>query len=184
MTLSQRNNDELVQWYAMRVTYNREMSVKQMLDSASITNYLPLRHVVKYKNGTKVKIAQPAIRGLFFVNCTKDCIMQFKRKIPYFQFMTRKEGDKNKPIIVPDEEMVSFIKATSVDESRIEYLDHNAQDFTKGCMIKIHGGELDGVEGKYMRVVGKRAKRLLIQVENVMAVAIDVTALNYIEVIK
>ena len=184
MTLSYQNNDEATQWYAMRVTYNREMSVKQMLDSTSITNYLPLRHVVKYKNGTKVKIAQPAIRGLFFVNCNKESIMQFKRKVPYFQFMTRKEGDKNKPIIVPDDQMETFIRATSVDESLIEYLDNDAQDFTKGCMVKIHGGELDGIVGKYMRVVGKRAKRLLIQVENVMAVAIDVSALNYIEVLK
>lgn len=184
MPVSTQNKDDIMRWYAMRVTYNREMTVKQMLDVANIANYIPLRHVVKYKNGIKVNIAQPAIRGLFFVNCDKASIMDFKRKIPYFQFMTRKEGNKNKPIIVPEDQMESFIKATSVDESLIEYLNPSTQDFTKGCRVRIHGGELDGVEGKFMRVSGKRAKRLLIQVENVMAVAIDVSALNYIEVIK
>lgn len=176
-------NEADAMWFAMRVTYNREMKVKQMLDCSNIINYLPMRHIVKYKYGKKVSIAQPAVRGLMFAYCSKPVMSQFKMKIPYFQYMTRKIGNKNIPIIVPDDEMNSFIKATSMNESSIEFVNMESQDLTRGTTVKIHGGELDGVVGKYMRVIGKRSKRLLVQVENIVAVAIDVSTLNSIEVL-
>lgn len=178
------DEDDDVLWFAMRVTYNRELSVKQLLDNANIVNYIPIRHVVKYKNGVKRSIAQPAVRGLLFTKCTRPAIMQFKQKLPQLQFITRRMSNKNVPIIVPDDQMTAFIKATSLDESLIEYLNTDNMDFTKGSKVKIHGGELDGMIGKYMRVSGKRAKRLLIQVENIMSVAVELADIDYIEIIK
>lgn len=176
--------DDGMKWFAMRVTYNREMQVKQSLDLAHITSYLPLRRVVKLRGGKHVFTAIPAVRGLMFAYCTRGVISDFKKKLPHLQFITKREGEKNTPIIVPDDEMKSFIQATSIDASRIQYVDPLTQNFARGTRVKIHGGELDGIVGRYMRITGKRAKRLLVQVENITAVAVDVTTVNYIEVLQ
>lgn len=178
------HNNEQPQWYAMRVTYNREMSVKHLLEAASFVFYLPMRFVIKLRQGKKVRLMEPAVRGLMFVKSTFSELLRFKSKLPHLQFMTRKYQNRNVPIVVSPSQMDAFIKATSVEDGSIEYFESGQLNLAEGTRVRVHGGELDGIEGIYKRVSGRRARRLVIQVENVLAIAIDLQSVNFIEVLK
>ena len=64
---SQRSlpDDETV-WFAMRVTYRREMKAKRLLDEAGIENFVPLRFAVRYRYGRKVWLLLVQVSIFYF----------------------------------------------------------------------------------------------------------------------
>ena len=86
-------------WFAMRVTYRREIKVRKILDEEGIENYIPMRKTVRIRRGRRVKELVPVVRGLVFVHTVQPEIQRVKDKIPYLQYiMDRRAGTK---IIVP-----------------------------------------------------------------------------------
>jgi transcription antitermination factor NusG len=75
------------------------------------------------------------------------------------------------PIIVPDRDMASFIRVSGSKEERIVYLDPAKLNFKKGDKVRVIGGPMTGVEGTFMQIGGKHEKRVVIQIENLIAVA-------------
>jgi hypothetical protein len=49
------NMEEHKEWYAIRVTYNREMKVKEELDSMSIENFIPMHYRAIERDGKLVE---------------------------------------------------------------------------------------------------------------------------------
>lgn len=77
-------------------------------------------------------------------------------------------------LIVPDEQMENFIKITSLREETTVYHKPEDIDIQKGMRVCIHGGKFDGVKGVFMRVKGKRDRRVVVMLEGVMAVSAEV----------
>ena len=75
------------------------------------------------------------------------------------------------PVIVPDREMASFIRVSGNKEEKIAYLDPSKLDFKKGDRVRVIGGSFVGVEGVFMQIGGKHEKRVIIQIEGLIAVA-------------
>ena len=72
-----------LQWFPMRVTYNRELLVKEHLDMMNIENFLPVKPDLKLTDDGWKKVMVPAIHNLLFVRSDKETITHLK--------MTRKE---------------------------------------------------------------------------------------------
>ena len=53
----------------------------------------------------------------------------------------------------------------------------------KGTRVCIHGGKLDGVKGMFMRVKGKRNRRVVVMLEGIMGISAEVHP-DLIEVIS
>ena len=70
-------NDSQV-WFAMRVTYRREMKVRELLIRENIENYIPMRYSVRVVRGRKTKKLVPAVYGLVFVHTTQPAIQLIK----------------------------------------------------------------------------------------------------------
>ena len=71
-------------WYAMYVSYRREMKVKEILDGKGIVNFIPMRYTIKVKNRRKVKELTPVIHNLIFICTTATIIRQLKEEIPLY----------------------------------------------------------------------------------------------------
>ena len=170
-------------WYAMRATYRRELLAKQLLDAASLENYVAMRHVVKQTRGRKVRVQVPAVSSLIFVHAGRDELQQFKSHHPFLQYYTSLRGNKNEPIIVPDSEMAHFITATSTLDEDLMFIHPHELNLTKGTKVRIHGGTFDGMEGIFVKVQGKRNRRVVITIQNVISVALAYVNPDYIEVL-
>ena len=54
-------------WFAMRVTYRREMKVKAEMDALGIQAFVPMRRIMKH--GPRLENAmEPAIHNLIFIH--------------------------------------------------------------------------------------------------------------------
>ncbi len=91
----------------------------------------------------------------------------------YFQYRYRRGGRQAEPLIIPDSQMEQFINAVKGSERPI-YFTPQELNIDKGTRIRIHGGPFDGIEGIFMKVKGAKAKRLVIELPNTLAVAVEV----------
>ena len=155
-------------WFAIRVTYNRELKVKEDLDARGITNFVPMQYRREERGGVMVKRLVPSVHNLIFINLTPSKMREYKETtaLPIRYIMSRAT---HKPITVPDREMENFIKVAGTYEEKLIYLNPEPGDFAKGERVRIIGGDFAGAEGIFVRVKGDR--RVLINVQGVVAVA-------------
>ena len=155
-------------WYAIRVTYNRELKVKDDLDSRGITCFVPMQYRREERHGQMVKRLVPSVHNLIFIRLTPTEMSDYKKTtdLPIRYIMNR---ETRKPITVPDKEMESFIKVAGTFDEKLIYLNPEPGDFAKGERVRIIGGDFAGAEGIFVRVKGDR--RVLINVQGVVAVA-------------
>ena len=177
-------SEELL-WYPMRVTYHRELKIKQHLDSLEIENFLPMRYeMVETASGSKRKLV-PALHNLIFVHSSQNTITDLKmgkREFEPLRYMTKQTERGTREIIhVPDRQMESFIKVASVQDDSVFYLDPSEYINKIGRRVKIVEGPFKDVEGVIKRI--KKNKSVVVQIEGVAAVAIAFVPANYLELI-
>lgn len=155
-------------WYAIRVTYNRELKVKEDLDSRGITNFVPMQYRREERNGVMVKRLVPSVHNLIFIHITPSDMKEYKMTtdLPIRYIMNR---ETHKPIIVPSREMENFIKVAGTYNEKLIFLNPDPGDFAKGERVRIIGGAFAGAEGVFVRVKGDR--RVIVNVEGLVAVA-------------
>ena len=165
-------------WFPMRVTYSREMKVKGELDRLGIENFVPMtcRVVESRINGTTELRRElvPAISNLIFVRSTQEIITELKRTNevlePLRYMLDYTNGDGPVIMTVGDREMENFMRVASKTDDSVMFLDENTIVGKEGKRVKIMGGAFEGVEGVIRRV--KRCKRVVVEIEGVMSVAI------------
>ena len=166
-TIIKKGREEKV-WYAIRVTYNRELKVKEDLDARGITNFVPMQYRREERNGRMVKRLVPSVHNLIFINLTPSEMKDYKMStdLPIRYIMSR---TTRKPITVPNHEMENFITVAGTYDEKLIYLNPEPGDFSKGERVRIIGGDFAGAEGIFVRVKGDR--RVLINVQGLVAVA-------------
>ena len=155
-------------WFAIRVTYNRELKVKEDLDARGIQNFVPMQYRREERNGVMVKRLVPSVHNLIFIHITPTDMKDYKSMtdLPIRYIMDKAS---RKPIIVPEKEMENFIKVAGTYDEKLVYLNPDPGDFAQGERVRIIGGAFAGAEGVFVRVKGDR--RVLINVEGLVAVA-------------
>ncbi len=173
----------LPHWYVMRA-YKCEKKAEDMLDSKyGLEHFIPKRYVVRVCHGVKTKRLVPVIPSLVFVHATQEQIVNFKKMHNFLQFVMWEKSTSLEYLIVPDDQMEGFIKVASLQEESTLYYTPDEIDIKKGTRVRIHGGRLDGVTGTFMKVRGKRDRRLVIMIEGVLAIAAEVHP-DLVEVIQ
>ena len=80
MTKSEEHTSEQPLWYALRVTYNREMKVKADLDERGIRNFVPMQYKAQVRNGRLVKRLVPSVHNLIFVYMEPSRMREYKEE--------------------------------------------------------------------------------------------------------
>ena len=176
-TLSSRDLSEPTEWYAMSATFGRALKAKEFLESRSVRCFIPLKYEVLGDriHGRKRQLV-PAISNLLFVNTTRSNIQSLKSEVSYLQYLTRPEGARRVPIVVPERQMEQFIAVCNTYNEKLVYLNPEEINLEKGTPVQIIGGAFDGVEGTFIKIEGVRNRRVAVLVPGIAAVVIaDIT---------
>lgn len=179
------DKDSIVSWFAMSAPYRRELKAMDYLQSKGIECFVPMINaIVEKRNGIKQRRQVPAIHNLIFVHSSKAVIQELKRGVDFLQYRTTPKNGKNTPIIVPDKQMQQFMAVIQAANDELTYLRPEEVDISQGTKVRLHGGAFDGTEGIFVKVRGKRNRRVVLLIEGVAAVAMAEISTNFIEVIK
>lgn len=67
-------------WYAVRVTYSRELFFKDYLDAEGIENYIPMRYEYVVRKERRLRKLVPAVHNLVFVRSTRERMDEIKNE--------------------------------------------------------------------------------------------------------
>lgn len=157
-------------WYALRITYSRELALKEFLDRNSIENFIPMRYEYVTRKEQRIRKLVPAIHNLVFIHATRKKIDEIKEEnaihLPLRYIMDR---ETRQPIVVPEVQMRHFIAVAGSYDQQVIYLPPTEYSMQRGDRVRITGGVFEGVEGIFVRVKGDR--RVVVSIQGVMAVA-------------
>jgi len=155
--------------------YRRELKAEAELSARGISVFVP-KHYEKVagRGGRVEKKLVPVLHNLLFVKCTRNMMKEVKDGMRYIQYRTAPVDGKNVPIVVPERQMEDFMRVCRSLQRDVQFFTPDEISLAQGTMVRIIGGEFDGVQGIYMRVKGHRNKRVVIQCSTLMASAIEV----------
>ncbi|CCZ47239.1 MAG TPA: UpxY family transcription antiterminator [Mediterranea massiliensis] len=159
-----------VHWYALRVTYCRELVLKSWLDEQGTVNFVPMRYELVEKEGRKSRKLVPAVHNLVFVHTSRRGLESLcshpELPVPVRYFYSR---ETRRPLVIPDNQMQNFIAVAGNYEESVLYLDPVDLQLSKGTRVRITGGVFEGVEGVFIRV--RHDRRVVVCIEGITAVA-------------
>jgi len=166
-------------WFPMRVTYSREVLVKEALDALGIESFIPMHYEHIEGKHPRHRVLKPAIRNLVFVHSTNRMITELKmtkRELTPLRYMMHPVLDERNNVLrhdiltVPDRQMENFMRVASVTDDRVFYMENLDFAGKPGQRVKVVEGDFAGVEGTIKRV--KKNKCVVVQIEHIAAVAI------------
>lgn len=167
------------QWYALRVTYSREMTFKKYCDTNSIVNFIPLEYKIEEKNGVRIKKLCPVIHNLIFLRTDRFLINELKQRYPIRYIMDKGTG---KPITVPEKQMQNFMAVAGNYDQQIVFLHPKDLTAKVGTKVRVTSGIFKGVEGVLMKI--RNNKRVVVQIRGFMVVATHYIHPSLVEVIE
>lgn len=170
-------------WFAIRVSYSRELALKAILDAEKIENFIPMRYEYVIKSGKRVRRLLPAIHNLVFVHSTRKRIDALKDELESsmpIRFIMNREFCR--PVVIPDAQMRSFILVAGSHEEAIFYVEPAELHLAKGQKVRITGGVFEGVIGEFVRI--RHDRRVVVNIEGVMAVATTFISPSLVEPVE
>lgn len=165
-----QNEDSQLNWYAVRVSYSRELTLKAILDKEKIENFIPMRYGYVVKNGKRARKLLPAIHNLVFIHSTRKRIDALKNSLePSLPIRFIMNREHCRPVVIPDAQMRSFILVAGSYDEAILYVESSELHLEKGQKVRIIGGVFEGVIGEFIRI--RHDRRVVVNIEGVMAVA-------------
>ena len=175
-------DNEVEVWHAMRATYRRELDAVHLLEKENLGCFVPMQYKVSIRKGKKVRTLVPVIRNLVFVHARPSDVQRVKSQITYLQYITdTRSGQK---IIIPDHEMQRFIAVAGTYNDHLLYFQPEELNLSKGTRVRITGGDFAGQEGIFLKVKGARDRRVVIEIQGVIALAMATIHPDLIEVIR
>ena len=137
-------------WFAIRVSYSRELALKAILDAENIENFIPMRYEYIMKSGKRVRKLLPAIHNLVFVYSTRKRIDTLKDRLESsmpIRFIMNREHCR--PVVIPESQMRSFILVAGNCDEAVLYVEPAELHLVKGQKVRITGGVFEGVIGEF-----------------------------------
>lgn len=169
-------------WYAMRATYRREPDAMRLLEKENLGCFVPMQYKISIKKGKKIRVLVPVVHNLLFVHARPSELKRVKSQVAYLQYITdTRSGQK---IIIPDNEMQRFIAVAGSYSDHLLYFQPDELNLSKGTKVRIIGGDFEGQEGIFLKVKGARDRRVVIEIQGVIAVAMATIHPDLIDVIE
>ena len=169
-------NDEA--WYAMRVTYGRELKIQAAM-KGKFETFIPKCYKTVERFGKRHYELTSCISNLLFVYGTRNQIEEERQKHieikddkKYHQLNFIKNHE-NEIIKVQNKQMKDFIRVSNLPAEELIPLDIREGESLTGQRVKVIDGPLVGIEGFIKRIEGN--KRVVVGIDNFCY-----TALNFI----
>ena len=174
-------------WYALRVSYSRELKVRDRLNELGVKTFVPMmwrRCPVKpgMTTGNPSRRLVPAVGNLCFAYSTRaeleDFIRGYGDTSPVHFYWDR---TANKPLTVPEKAMNDFIAVSSTLDEDLIYITEITSKLREGQTVKVKEGPFKGIEGKVVRI--RKSRRILVELPGMLAVATTYIQPEYLEII-
>ncbi len=150
-------------WYVFRASYGRVDKAADLLTDDGTYTYVARRYVWKTMQGKRKRVLEALIPNLLFAYTTEEKAETYIKHTPELSFLTyyynhfeQDEEKKNPPLIVPEDEMLNFIRATVSMSEHIMFIQPEQCHYKSGEQVKVVDGPFQGVEGKVARVAGQQ----------------------------
>ena len=172
MGLNKTINDG-VSWFVLRVTYQRELLAKKMLDELGVESFVPTCVERVKQMGKSVLKCKALLHNYIFVRAEKARIDELKRgKLSFLRYVMCNNDEGLKVVqTVPDRQMNSFIAVAGNSEEKAIFLNINDRSLFKGDRVRILAGVFEGVEGVLVKLPRKRDMRVVVEIPGVAAVS-------------
>ena len=197
-------------WYALRVSYSRELKVRDKLNELGVKTFVPMmwrRCPVKpgMTKGKQTTSSLPAPTGQSTESLKRMRKNPSRRLVPAvgnlcFAYSTRAELEDfirgygetspvhfywdrtaNKPLTVSEKAMNDFIAVSSTLDEGLIYITEITSKLREGQTVKVKEGPFKGVEGKVVRI--RKSRRILVELPGMLAVATTYIQPEYLEII-
>ena len=197
-------------WYALRVSYSRELKVRDRLNELGVKTFVPMmwrRCPVKpgMTKGKPTTSSLPAPTGQSTESLKRMRKNPSRRLVPAvgnlcFAYSTRAELEDfirgygetspvhfywdrtaNKPLTVPEKAMNDFIAVSSTLDEDLIYITEITSKLREGQTVKVKEGPFKGIEGKVVRI--RKSRRILVELPGMLAVATTYIQPEYLEII-
>lgn len=180
--------DARKKWFVLRVTYGREFKAYNYITKDHTEAYLPLGYVLKVCNGKKKRVLSSLLPNFLFVYATPEKVEEYVKHTPelhyltyYYNHFSVGELGKNPPLTVNYNEMMNFIRVTSIRNEHIRLVTPQHCHYKSGDRVRIIDGDFAGIEGKVARVSGQQ--RVVVELPGVCIVATAYIPTAFIELI-
>lgn len=167
------------QWFVLRATYGRTNQALDALRAKNVETYLPMHYVIKEIDGKRKLIHEPLLPNIIFARMTRRKTHDFVKEpastakwLKYYTDKTKpveRSTGKNPPVTIPDNEMLNFIRLTSVNSEHIMVLPPERCHFKSGDLVRIIEGPFTGVIGRVARAAGQQ--RVVVEIEGLCNIA-------------
>lgn len=169
-------------WFALRVTYCRELKLQERLNSLDIRTFVPMTSIRQEKNGKISRRQVSAVSNLIFVYSTRARIEEYMmsegdRRMTHFMW----DKVTRQPIIVPEKQMNDFIRICSESADDVMYLSNVTEKLRGGAKVRVKYGPFAGVEGTVVRL--RKSRRILVEIPGLIAAASTYVPVEDLEVI-
>lgn len=164
------------QWFVMRDLKRRNsnrLAIHDLKD-AGLEVFTPMMQMIMVIGGKKQKRDVPVIQDLLFVHESKRTLDPFVEKYPNLQYRFVKGRSIDEPMSVADTDMERFILAVSLSDNPIYYQPGEITEEMKGRQVRIIGGIFNNYEGRLLSVKGMRKRRLIVEIPNHIAAAVEI----------
>lgn len=166
---------ETPQWFVLRATYGRLKKAVDLLQDNDIEIYVPMHDVTKIINGKRRTFHEPLLPDIVFARMTRSKTREFVKDpapsakwLKYYTDKTKpleRTTGFNPPIVIPDNEMLNFIKATSVPSEHSGMISKDRIRYKSGDLVQITQGDFKGIIGKVVRAAGQQ--RIALELEGI-----------------
>ena len=166
-------NDEA--WYAMRVTYGRELKIQAAMNGKFKT-FIPKCYKTVERFGKRHYELTSCISNLLFVYGTRNQIEEERQKQAEIKndkkwhLLNFIMNHENKMITVPNKQMEDFIRVSNLPAEELIPLDIREGESLTGQRVKVIDGPLVGIEGFIKRIEGN--KRVVVTIDGMLATAL------------
>ena len=163
-----------VEWFAMHVYASGMKKAEKLLKSEKTLHYFIAKKYVVRKSGGKTKRELvPLISNLLFIRATYKQVHDFQKLYSVIGFVITLIEGRRTPLVVPDSQMENFIKVASHYEADLVYYRPDELNLSKGDYVRIIGGTLNGAKGQLVKIDGKRNRRFVVTIPNILSATID-----------
>lgn len=165
-------------WFAIRVTYSREMMVKSYLDGRGVKNYIPMHFAQRTYNGQTRKVLEPLVHNLIFIHTSAERLREIKSgsTLPIRYIIDR---ETHAPTVIPDRQMQDFMAVVATQHERVEVVPTESLDLRSGDRVRVTEGPFAGIEGRYIRHKGH--SKVAVEIRNIATALTAYVPAKYVE---
>ena len=165
------DDDIQLNWYALKVFFNKVFEIEKELLAKGIESYIPIRYVTRESHGVKTRIKKPLVPSLMFFRSSEEFAISLQSKLMdrAIVYSNLAKRPNRRPAPIAEHEMNIFKLVTSSGDEGLDFFSDDYMSYKDGQKVRVTGGLFAGAEGVVKRI--KHNRRLTVTLTGICMVA-------------